>query len=95
MVQRVAIARALVHDPALLLADEPFAGLDARARGVLEDTLRRLNREGRTVLLASHDIEQSLALADQVLVLRRGRLALDRPARELDPPTVLREVTAS
>ena len=58
MVQRVSIARALVHDPDLLLADEPFAGLDAPSRRMLEEMLGRLHGEGRTIVLASHDLAQ-------------------------------------
>lgn len=95
MVQRVSIARALMHDPDLVLADEPFAGLDAPSRRMLEAFLHRLHDEGKTIILANHDIEQSLALAEQVLVLRAGRLAVDRLTRGLDPQTVLAEVAGS
>ncbi|MDY7107316.1 MAG: ABC transporter ATP-binding protein [Planctomycetota bacterium] len=95
MVQRVSIARALMHDPDLLLADEPFAGLDAPSRAMLEAFLERLHDEGKTIILANHDIAQSLALAGQVLVLRAGRLVVDRLTNGLEPDTILAEVAAS
>ncbi|HYH32628.1 MAG TPA: ABC transporter ATP-binding protein [Pseudonocardia sp.] len=70
MQQRVAIARALATEPALLLMDEPFASVDAQTRFELEDLLRRVQRErGTTVLLVTHDIDESVYLADRVLVL--------------------------
>jgi ABC-type multidrug transport system ATPase subunit len=93
MVQRVSIARALMHDPDLILADEPFAGLDAPSRGMLEAFLKHLHDEGKTIILANHDIAQSLALAEQVLVLRAGRLVVDRLTSGLDPRTILAEVS--
>ncbi|MTD56679.1 ABC transporter ATP-binding protein [Amycolatopsis pithecellobii] len=70
MQQRVSIARALASRPALLLMDEPFASVDAQTRFELEDLLRRVQREqGSTVLLVTHDIDESVYLADRVLVL--------------------------
>jgi heme exporter protein A len=76
--QRVAIARALVHEPAALLLDEPFSGLDPRAAERLEELVRGL--AGRcTVVLASHDLARAARLADQGLLLAGGR------GRELAP----------
>jgi len=95
MVQRVSIARALMHEPDLLLADEPFAGLDAPSRRMLEQMLQRLHEEGKTIILANHDIEQSLALAEQALVLRAGRLIINGMTAGLDPDAVLAEVSGS
>ncbi|GAA5151497.1 ABC transporter ATP-binding protein [Amycolatopsis dongchuanensis] len=70
MQQRVSIARALASRPALLLMDEPFASVDAQTRFELEDLLRTVQREqGSTVLLVTHDIDESVYLADRVLVL--------------------------
>jgi len=77
MRQRLSIARALVHQPSLLLLDEPFTGLDQPATAILRDWLATWRAEGRTVLLATHDLETGLTLADRVLVLSRGRLVHD------------------
>lgn len=95
MTHRVAIARALVHRPELLLADEPFDGLDAPSIGALERLLGQLRDEGRTLIVANHDIAQSLALADRVLVLRRGRIVIDAPTCKVTAQTVLREFAAT
>lgn len=94
MVQRAAIARALMHDPQLLLADEPFAGLDVAATGALENLLAELNGEGRTVILVNHDVGQSLRLAQRVVVLRGGRKVLDEATAQVSHERVLAEVTA-
>ncbi|UCD76162.1 MAG: ABC transporter ATP-binding protein [Phycisphaerales bacterium] len=94
MMQRVSIARALMHNPDLLLADEPFSGLDAPSCRMLEEMLSRLHGQGKTVVLANHEISQSLRLAEQAVVLRKGRVVLDEPASSLDPAAVLAEVSA-
>jgi heme exporter protein A len=92
MVQRVAIARALLHDPDLLLADEPFDGLDAPSVESLERLLGQLNEAGKTIVMANHDIEQSLNIADHAIVLRGGRIVLDQPTHRLYAREVLSEV---
>jgi heme exporter protein A len=94
MTQRAAIARALVHEPDLLLADEPFAGLDAPSVQTLEALLGRLHTSGKTIILAHHDVEQSLRMAQQAIVLRQGRVVVDRCARQLDSSTAVREMVA-
>ena len=91
MVQRVAIARALLHDPELILADEPFAGLDAPSIDALEHLLSDLKEAGKTILLVNHDIEQSLRIADHAIVLRGGRVAIDQPTHRLYEREVLSE----
>ena len=92
MVQRVAIARALLHDPQLLLADEPFAGLDAPSIDALEHLLGDLNEAGKTIILVNHDIEQSLRIAEHAIVLRGGRVVVDQPTHRLYAKEVLAEV---
>jgi len=94
MTQRVSIARALMHDPDLLLADEPFNGLDAASTKALEALLRRIGQAGKAVIMANHDIAQSLALADRAVVLRQGRVVVDRPAGEIAVEDVLCEMSA-
>jgi sulfonate transport system ATP-binding protein len=82
--QRVALARSLVHEPALLLADEPFGALDALTRLKMHQLLRDLVRRHRpTVLLVTHDVDEAIVLADRVLVLDGGRIAIDH---EVDLP---------
>jgi heme exporter protein A len=71
MVQRLAVARAVLHDPALLLLDEPRANLDPAAAELLEPLIGRAS--GRTRVLVSHDVKGALAEADTVLRLKRGR----------------------
>ncbi|WP_246170958.1 ABC transporter ATP-binding protein [Pseudonocardia hierapolitana] len=84
--QRVALARSLVREPALLLADEPFGALDALTRIKMHDLLRELyDRHRPAVLLVTHDVEEAVTLADRVLVLDAGRVAVDRPI-PLDRP---------
>ncbi|MFJ9539972.1 ABC transporter ATP-binding protein [Streptomyces sp. NPDC101225] len=83
MQQRVAIARALVCRPALLLMDEPFGSLDAQTREDLEDLLLEVHRtDGATILLVTHDIDESVYVGDRVVVLSPGpasRVVLDLP----------------
>jgi len=75
MAQRVAIARGLVHDPALMLLDEPFTGLDRAGSEALAERLAGLRAAGRTVLLVTHDLGQAARLSDTALVLDGGRAA--------------------
>ena len=89
MAQRVAIARALLHEPQLLLADEPFAGLDAPSTAMLERLLTRLHETGKTIILANHDIAQSLRLAERAVVLANGCKVIDAAADSLEAGDVL------
>jgi len=75
MVQRMAIARALLHEPRIVLLDEPFSGLDQRAAATLRDLLMRLRAERRTMVLVTHNIDEGLELATHVAIQVAGRLA--------------------
>jgi len=81
MRQRVKIASVLVHEPAVLLLDEPFNGMDPKQRMQMMALLRRFADEGRTVLVSSHILEEVDRLADTVLVIIGGRLAASGPSR--------------
>jgi heme exporter protein A len=75
MAQRVAIARGLVGNPAIVLLDEPFTGLDRSAAERLAERLEALRRAGHTLILVTHDLARAAQLADAALVLSRGRVA--------------------
>ncbi len=74
MRQRLALARALIHDPPILLLDEPFSGLDATSRDWLVGLLHEQRAGGRAVCFATHDEEHSRQLADRTLILQDGTL---------------------
>ncbi len=74
MAQRVAIARGLVHDPSVLLLDEPFTGLDRRSAARLAERLAGLRSERRTFVLVTHDVASAARLVDSAIVMARGRI---------------------
>ena len=76
--QRLMIARALIHEPAVIFLDEPTVGLDPQARLALWDVLRDLHRQGRTIVMTTHYMEEADQLCDRLAIVDRGRLlALD------------------
>ena len=75
--QRLALAMAMLHGPELYILDEPTAGLDPAARRQIHDILLDLKREGRTILLSSHYLDEIEALADRVVILSAGRIVAD------------------
>ncbi|MFB4311855.1 ABC transporter ATP-binding protein [Actinomadura sp. GTD37] len=81
--QRLSIACALVHDPELVFLDEPTAALDPQARRNLWDLLRKINTEGRTVVLTTHYMDEAEILCDRVAIMDSGRIL------RLGPPAVL------
>ena len=83
MQQRAKIAGALVHDPPVLLLDEPFNGMDPRQRLHMIDMLRSMAAEGRTILFSSHILEEVERLADSILVIYAGRLAAAGDFRQI------------
>ena len=83
MRQRVKVAQALVHDPPVLILDEPLNGLDPRQRLQLTDLFRRLGAEGRCVVVSSHVLEEVERFSSQILVLARGRLFAQGDFRDI------------
>jgi heme exporter protein A len=74
MEQRLALARTFLHDPDLLLLDEPYSGLDPQAVAHLQEILVRFHRRGKAIVLTTHDIGRGLEVCDRAAVLRGGRL---------------------
>ena len=80
MAQRLMVARAIMHRPAILFLDEPTAGLDPQSRIALWDILGELHREGQTILLTTHYMEEADTLCDRLAIIDHGKLlALDTP----------------
>jgi heme exporter protein A len=75
MVQRLAIARAILHDPTIMLLDEPYTGLDLQAADMLRAVLQELAASNRTVILTTHNLEQGLEMCDRAAILNRGKMA--------------------
>jgi heme ABC exporter ATP-binding subunit CcmA len=75
MRQRLAVARAFLHNPSVLLLDEPFTALDDRAIAVLQRLLREALAEGKTILMSTHQLREALELATDVALLNRGQVA--------------------
>jgi len=84
MRQRLALARALLHDPNVVLLDEPYTGLDPSAAAVLRGVLTELKDGRRTVVMVTHNLGEGLALASQVAIQVRGRFAWRGSREELD-----------
>jgi heme exporter protein A len=84
MQQRLAIARAVIHDPDILLLDEPYTGLDQDASAMLDEVLKKIAAQGRTVVMTSHDLARAAELASRFDVLSRGVIAAS--ARREDIP---------
>ena len=83
MRKRLSIARALLHDPPILLMDEPESGLDQEALGILELIVADCASSGRTVIMTTHNLERGAALTRRVAILSRGRIAYDDSATPL------------
>jgi ABC-2 type transport system ATP-binding protein len=81
--QRLALAMAMLHDPDLYILDEPTSGLDPLARRQIHDILKGLKRDGKTVLISSHYLDEIEALADRVVILSAGAIVADGTPLEL------------
>ncbi len=89
MVQRLTIARATLHEPDILLLDEPYTGLDQDATRLLDDLLRREHENGRSILMITHDLSHGLNLCDRIAILNRGKIVYDAQSRGLTPAAFL------
>jgi heme ABC exporter ATP-binding subunit CcmA len=90
MKRRLALARCALARPHVLLLDEPFGGLDQRARKWLEGRLETFKREGAALLLVTHSFGRELGVVDRIAILAGGRIALDTPRAGLGPDDVQR-----
>jgi heme ABC exporter ATP-binding subunit CcmA len=79
MRQRLAVGRVFLHDPEVLLLDEPFTALDDRAIAVLQALLREGHAQGRTIILSTHQLREALELATHVALIQRGQLVFEGP----------------
>jgi heme exporter protein A len=95
MQQRLSIARALIHNPDVLLFDEPHTGLDQQASDMLDTLLRQASGAGRTIIMTTHDLQRVPSLAQRVIVLHRGVVVLDdsHPQSSSDLISTFRRVT--
>jgi len=89
MQQRLAIGRAVLHDPEVMLFDEPHTGLDQDACAMLDNVLREVAVRGRTVVMTSHDLARVGDLASRFDVLSRGVIAASVPRSEMEPNNLL------
>ena len=83
MRQRISIACAIIHAPPLLILDEPTTGLDVYSRRLVIDTIRRMNREGSTVLLTTHNIEEANAVCSLISVINHGKIVATESPEKL------------
>jgi heme exporter protein A len=84
MQQRVSIARAIVHDPTVVLLDEPYTGLDETGAAALSDALGSLKHEGAALILVTHHLGEGLALATHTAIMRDGRFVRHEPRGSLE-----------
>ncbi|MEO5888570.1 MAG: heme ABC exporter ATP-binding protein CcmA [Anaerolineales bacterium] len=89
MQQRLAIGRAVLHDPDVMLFDEPYTGLDQDASSMLDDVLKTVAAQGRTIVMTSHDLSRAEELATRFDILSRGVIAASATRRQLKKSDLL------
>jgi heme exporter protein A len=94
MQQRLAIARGLLHDPEVLLLDEPYTGLDPLGAALLDEVVRERSAQGCTLLMITHDVEHGFALAQRSVILARGQIAAAARRDEMTPADFARRYAA-
>lgn len=77
MVQRIAIARSIIHDPEIILLDEPHTGLDQQAIGILNNVVNKMKERDVTTLMVTHDFPQAAKVCDRIIIVKNGRIADD------------------
>src|SRR5437667_12697366 len=90
--RRLAIARALVNEPDLLILDEPTTGLDPQSRHQVWDRVRTLRRQGKTILLTTHYMDEAQTLCDRLVIMDHGRILVEGPPTDLVRSRVGKEV---
>jgi len=89
MTQRLTLARATLHQPDVLLFDEPYTGLDQDASHLLDELLRREQARGRTILMITHDLVHGLNLCDRIAILSRGKIVANVQPDQMPPSEFL------
>lgn len=84
MLQRLSIARALLHNPDVLLLDEPYTGLDQDASSILDALLEQAHADGKTIVMVTHELDRAQRLAKRAIILSRGAIVLDSPMSDID-----------
>jgi heme exporter protein A len=77
MIQRIAIARAIIHDPEILLLDEPHTGLDQGAISILNNVILNMKQKGTTTLMVTHDFKQAAEICDRIIIVKSGKIVDD------------------
>jgi heme ABC exporter ATP-binding subunit CcmA len=93
MQQRLSIARALLHNPDVLLLDEPYTGLDQAASAMLDEVTLEAKASGHTIIMATHELERAVRLASRVVILSRGVVGFDAPTDGMDALTLAARYT--
>jgi len=93
MQQRLSIARALLHQPDVLLFDEPYTGLDQMAGGILDDLLRKAHQSGRTIIMTSHQLERAETLVSRAVIIKKGVIGYDEQINPASPPNLVKIYT--
>jgi ABC-2 type transport system ATP-binding protein len=94
MAQKVQFATALIHEPALVILDEPWSGLDPINAEVLREVVEEIRTQGRTVLFSTHQMEQAEKICDQVCIIARGKKVLDGKLKDIKRESIAEGVVA-
>jgi len=84
MKQRLSIARSIIHDPSLLLLDEPYTGLDQWSKKRFKNILKRFHSQGKTIIMTTHNLPSSLELGDRVIILSSGKISHEQEMTRMD-----------